>query len=299
MTDARVRPMPRAELEAWGAARAQSGVSLPEPFHEDRHEAVTVEIDGVDVGGALLALSSEGGAERCVVLVLQTTVPYDASERWTAIASALGEYAASRGATTLAAAVAPALAGAFGRAGFQATMISASLGFGPDGWSGLVEDGRVSVREMDLAERRVFVDQVRAQMHAGMARAGVVDPASSRLGALEERFAALLHDPLPEQERTLAAIVDGRFAGGLWATVVPTESGTVGHVHSLHLDEEHRGQGLSTSFLAALRTRADEMGVEEIHVRLYGYDQWARHFFLTEDATLEDVHLRKNLEPSV
>lgn len=129
MTTARVRPLPEHDLVEWRAARAAAGVPLPEPSADGVHEALTVEVDGVDVGGALLAYAPEPGGVRCAVRVLQTTLPHASIGAWVAVASTLAEHARDRGAVTLTSAVAPTLTDAFGQAGFQATVITASEPF--------------------------------------------------------------------------------------------------------------------------------------------------------------------------
>ncbi|WP_345518596.1 GNAT family N-acetyltransferase [Nocardioides conyzicola] len=287
--------MPEAELAAWGVARSADGVPLPEPYGDDEHEAVTVEVDGVDVGGAVLAYAEDAGGVRCLVRVLQTTVPRDATEVWTAIATAFEQHARGRGATTLATAVAPELTSAFGRAGFQATMISAGGTLDPDTAPELQVDRTVAVREMAVEERPHFVDDAREVLVTGMAGAGMVDPASNRLEELEARLARLTDDPLPEGELLLTATVGGEPVGSAWATLVPNGDALDYYGHTMFLYPEHRGRGLSKSFLGALVRHAEGLGVADVHVRVYGRDQWARESFIRETTTIDDVHLRKDL----
>lgn len=294
MIDVLVRPMPTTQLEQWRAARTAAGTPLPAP-RGDEQEAVTVTVDGVEVGGALLGHSIEPSGRRCAVLLLQTTVPHDATDVWTALAGSLEGYARGRGATTLTTAVTPVLAQAFGRAGFQATMLGADRPFGPTGWAELDDDGRVTVRPMDLDERRRFVGQLRELMVSGMARAGVAEPGSPSLEALESQLARLVEDPVAEDQLVLAAQIDGRLGGGLWASIVPIDGGREIHAHALQIDPEHRGRGLGRSFLSALNTYVAPLGARGVRLRVYGFDQRARQLFGVADSTVEEVHLRKEL----
>ncbi|SFC51406.1 hypothetical protein SAMN04487968_107128 [Nocardioides terrae] len=295
MTEARVRQMPGTELDEWRADRDAAGTPLPEPYRDEQHEAVVVAVGGVDVGGALLAYGREGAGLRCAVRVLQTTLPHDAAGAWTSVASVLATHARDRGATELATAVAPALATAFGRAGFQATMFGTARTLDPDVGPDLQQDRRVSVRPMDADERRRFVGEARALLHSGMARAGVADPASSRLEELETRLVRLGDDPAPDGELLLTAVLDDRPIGGMWATLVTGEEGTDLHGHTLHLFPEFRGQRLSRSFLGAVARHLTEKQVRLVRARVYGYDRWARSIMIPDASRVTEVHLRKDL----
>jgi GNAT superfamily N-acetyltransferase len=287
--------MPETELADWGAARAGDGVPLPEPYADDEHHAVIVEVDGVDVGGAILAFAQEGDGIRCLIRVLQTTVPRDATDVWTAIATAFEEHGRARGATILGTAVAPELSAAFGRAGYRATMISGAAPLDRHSAPDLQVDHTVAVRPMDGAERRRFVDEGREVLLAGMVRAGVVEPASNRLDELEARLARLADDPPPEGELLLTAVVDGRPVGSAWATLAPRDDGLDYFGHTMFLYPEARGRGLSKSFLGALIRHAEDLGVTDIQARVYGHDQWARQNFIRDPSAVSDVHLRKDL----
>jgi GNAT superfamily N-acetyltransferase len=298
VTAVRLRPMTAVELDDWRAARGADGVPLPDPGPDSVHEAVTIEVDGVTVGGALLALIADGARVRCSLLVLQTTIPRDATEVWTAVASALEADARARGASMLTAAVAPQLASAFGRAGFSATMLSGSGAHDPDARPDLQEDRRVSVRPMTAEERSRFVVDAREVMLTGMARAGVIEPDSGQAGALDDRLDALSADPAPAQELLLTATLDGRPVGSAWATLVPRGDATDYYGHTMFLHPEHRGRGLSKSFLGALVRSATDLGVADIYFRVYAHDRWARHEFMRpEDQAdaVDEVHVRKDL----
>jgi GNAT superfamily N-acetyltransferase len=292
---ARLLPMPDAELAAWADARAADGVPLPEPYGDDEHEAVTVEVDGVVVGGALLAYGQEKQGLRCSVRVLQTTLPRDAVEHWTDVARAFEEHGRTRGVTTLSTAVAPELTAAFGRAGYQATMISASGSLDRDTAPDLQVDHTVAVRPMDTAERMRFVQEAREILVAGMTQAGVVNPAANGLDELDARLRRLIEDPPPSEELLLTATVNGEPVGSAWATLVRRGDALDYHGNSMFLYPEHRGRGLSKSFLGALVRQAEELGVADVHVNVLGRDQWARQNFLRDPGGVNDVQVRKDL----
>jgi GNAT superfamily N-acetyltransferase len=282
--------MPAADLAGWRAARAEAGVPLPEP-EAGRHEALSLDVDGVTVGGALL----EHVEATCFVRVLQTTLPRDATGPWAAVVAAIEAHARTRGAVTLATAVPPELASVYGAAGFRATMTTVGKRLDPTGDLELQEDRRVAVRPMTGAERRRFVGEAREFLLAGMERAGVVDRESSRLAELEERLARLADAEPPAQELLMTGLVDGEPVGRAWATLVERDGGLDFFGNTLDLFPEHRGQGLTKSFLGALRRYVDELGVRDVHLRVYGHDAGARQTFLDEGAGIADVHLRKDL----
>ena len=294
MSTARVDPMPAAELAAWRASRVASGTALPDPSDDAHLEAVTLTVDDVTVGGVLLEHVDDAGRRRCAVRVLHTTLPRDADGPWTAAISALEAFARARGATTLSTAVAPELARVFGAAGFQATMTTVGKRLDPDSAPELQEDRRVAVRPMDAAEREQFVTDVREQLRAGMARAGVVDRESSRLGEMEARLTRLADDPPPD-ELLMTGTVDGVAVGRAWATLVEREGALDFYGNTIDLLPEHRGKRLTPSFLGALRRHVHELGVRDVHLRVYSHDADARRTFLDEGAGVEDVHLRKDL----
>lgn len=297
MSTARLVPMPDTELAAWRAARAEAGVPLPEPG-PGRLRAAGVEVDGVVVGGALLE-DVEEGDRTCFVRVLQTTLPRDATGAWAAVVAALEADARAHGAATLATAVPPELAGVYGAAGFRATLTTVGKRLDPTGELELQEDRRVAVRPMTGPERRRFVGEAREFLLAGMERAGVVDRESSRLAELEERLARLGGDDPPAQELLMTGLVDGRPVGRAWATLMERDGALDFFGNTLDLFPEHRGQGLTRSFLGALRRHVHELGVREVHLRVYGHATDVRQTFLDEGAGIADVHLRKDLRADV
>ena len=295
MITARLVPMPEPELAQWREARAGGGAPVPEPDDHGRQEALIVQVDQVDVGGTVLQLLEEADGVRCMVRVLETTLPHDATGPWTAVVAALETRARSLGATALAAAVAPDLAAVFGQAGFQATMATMGKRLDPAGASELQDDRRVSIRPMTVAERQGFAADVREQLRAGMGRAGVIDRAASGLGEMEDKIAGLTADPPPETELLMTGLVDGVPVGRAWATLVPSDDGLDFFGNTIDLFPEHRGQGLTKSFMGALRRHVHELGVRDVHLRVYGHDQGARRTFLDNGAGVADVHLRKDL----
>lgn len=295
MSTARVDPMPGTELDAWRASGSAAGAPLPEAPEGAHREAVSLTVDGVRVGGALLDHTDDAGRRLCAVRVLQTTLPRDATGPWAAVIAALESHVLARGVTTLTTAVAPELAGVFGDAGFRATMTTVAKRLDPGSATELQEDRRVSVRPMDADERTRFVADVGGQLRAGMARAGVVDVASSRLDELEARLARLGDDPPPEDELLITGTVDGVAVGRAWATLVERDGALDFYGNTLDLFPEHRGQRLTPSFLGALRRHVDAIGVRDVHLRVYGHDAGARRTFLEQGAGVADVHLRKDL----
>ncbi len=258
-------------------------------------EAVTLTVDDVAVGGALLEHGEDAGRRRCAVRVLQTTLPRDADAAWSAAITALEAFARARGVATLTTAVAPELARVFGAAGFHATMTTVGKRLDPDSAPELQEDRRVAVRPMDAGERERFVADVGEQLRAGMARAGVVDPETSQLGELDARLARLSDDPPPAEELLMCGLVDGVVVGRAWATLVEKDGALDFHGNTIDLLPEHRGQRLTPSFLGALRRHVQEIGVRDVHLRVYGHDVGARQTFLDAGAGIADVHLRKDL----
>ncbi|WP_193613018.1 GNAT family N-acetyltransferase [Nocardioides lijunqiniae] len=295
MSRARVLPMPGPELAAWREARAADGVPLPQPARDGAQSAVTVEVDGVAVGGALLELTPDVGGTRCSLRVLQTTLPRDADEHWAAAVAALEARARTLGAAVLVAGVAPELARVFTAAGFQATMTGIGKRLDPASAPELQEDRRVAVRPMTRTEREQYVVDVRGLLTAGMERAGVLSPGAGRIEELEERLARLALDPSPEDEMLMTAEVDGTPVGRAWGTFVERDGALDFLGHSIDLFPEHRGQGLTKSFLGALRRHVHEVGVRDVHLRVYGHAESARQTFLAAGAGVADVHLRKEL----
>lgn len=287
--------MPDAELAQWRAARASGDVPIPEPDDHGRLEAVTVQVDQIDVGGAVLQHVEGTDGVRCLVRVLQTTLPHDAAGAWAAVVAALETHARQHGATTLAAAVAPDLVSVFGRAGFQATMTTIGKRLDPTDAAELQEDRRVEVRPMTDAERQRFAVEVREQLYAGMGRAGVVDRAGARLDEMENRITELAADPPPDTELLMTGLVNDVPVGRAWATLVVKDGDLDFFGNTIDLFPENRGQGLTKSFLGALRRHVHALGVRDVHLRVYGHDQGARRTFLDNGAGVAEVHLRKDL----
>lgn len=295
MSTARVEQMPDGELAAWRAARASDGSPLPEPAPGATVEAVTLTVDAVQVGGALLDHTEDAGRARCAIRDLQTTLPHDAREQWHAAIVALEAYARGRGAAVLTTAVAPGLASVFGAAGFRATMTTHAKRLDPSSAAELQDDRRVAVRAMTRDERARFAEDVVDQLRDGMGGAGVVDRDTSQLGGLEARLSRLVDDP-PAEELLVMATVDTVPVGRAWATLVEQDGALDFVGNTIDLFPEHRGQRLTPSFLGALRRHVQGLGVRDVSLRVYGHDTGARRTFLDNGAGIRDVHLRKDLE---
>ena len=139
----------------------------------------------------------------------------------------------------------------------------------------------MSVRPMELAERQQFAGEVMTFLRSGMERAGVLAGAGAALDELEERVARLADDPPPEGELLVMGLVDGEPVGRAWATLVTDDDGSVDfRGNTIDLFPQFRGQGLTRSFLGALVATCDEIGVRDIHLRVYAHDAGARRTFV-------------------
>jgi GNAT superfamily N-acetyltransferase len=227
---------------------------------------------------------------------LHTTIAHDGRASWVPALAALEEHARRRGAQTLVTAVAPSLAGAFGEAGFQATMTTVSKRLDPGSAPELQEDLRVSVRPMAQPEREVFASEAMTFLRAGMERAGVLAGRGADLAELEERVARLADEPPPADELLMMGLVDGEPVGRAWATLVAGEDGALDfHGNTIDLFPQFRGQGLTRSFLGALRRHVRDIGVRDVLLRVYAHDERPRRTFVDNGAGIDDVHLRKDL----
>jgi GNAT superfamily N-acetyltransferase len=293
---AQLRTMAAGALEEWRAARSASGSPLPDLEDGSDLEALTVVVDEVEVGGAVVQYDSQGGRARASLRVLQTTLPAGAGPEWTAVIAALEQRARERGAVTLVTAVAPELAGAFRSAGFQATMTTVAKRLDPASTTELQDDQRVVLRPMTPEERQRFAGEAVGLLRSGMERAGVLSGGGDDLGELGERIARLGHEELPAGELLLMGVLDGVPVGRLWVTLVTDDDGSTDVVgNSVDLFPQFRGQGLTRSLLGALRRHMAEIGVREVRGRLYAHDARARKTVVGEGTGIEDVHLRKDL----
>ena len=297
MVTARVAPMTAARLEEWRTASAGTASPLPEPAEGDGYDPVVLVLDDVEVGGAVLTYDEQGGSRRALVRRLHTTLPHDAYPSWSALLAALEEHVRGHGVRTLVTAVPAGLTGAFRRAGFQATMTTASKRLDPESAPELQEDRRVAVRPMELAERQAFAGEVMTFLRAGMERAGVLAGSGADLDDLAARVARLAEDPAPQGELLMTGLVDGEPVGRAWATLVTDDEGAVDFQgNTIDLFPQFRGQGLTRSFLGALRRHVREIGVRDVVLRVYAHDTGARRTFLDNGAGIDDVHLRKDLD---
>ncbi len=296
MVTARVLPMPDERLEQWRAVSTTTAVPLPEPVDGDGYEAVVLVLDGVEVGGALLTYDEQGGRRRALVRRLHTTLPRAARSDWGAVLAAVEERVRRRGVQVLVTSVPPDLAGAFREAGYQATMTTVSKRLDPGSAPELQEDRRVSVRAMTPVERREFASEAMGFLREGMERAGVLAGAGADLSELADRVARLAEEPSPEGELLMMGLVDGEPVGRAWATLVTDDEGAVDfHGNTIDLFPRYRGQGLTRSFLGALRRHVHELGVRDVLLRVYAHDAGARRTFVDTGAGVDDVHLRKDL----
>jgi GNAT superfamily N-acetyltransferase len=290
--------MSASALDTWRAARAEApGPDLPEP--EDGQEVLSVLVDDVVVGGVVITHNEQAGRSRGVLRTIETTLPEDAYAEWGAVLAAIEGHVRARGAQTVVTAVAPGLAGAFRRAGYRATMTMVSKRLDPDSAPEHQHDQRVSARPMEPDERRRFAAEVMTFLRAGMERAGVLSGTGANLDELEERVRHLADADPPAGELLMMGLVDGVPIGRAWATLVTAEDGATDfYGNTIDLFPEFRGQGLTRSFLGALRRHVKELGVRDVHLRVYAHDTEARRTFIESGAGVDDVHLRKDLDPA-
>jgi GNAT superfamily N-acetyltransferase len=131
-----------------------------------------------------------------------------------------------------------------------------------------------------------------------MERAGVLSGTGANLDELEERVRHLADADPPAGELLMMGLVDGVPIGRAWATLVTAEDGATDfYGNTIDLFPEFRGQGLTRSFLGALRRHVKELGVRDVHLRVYAHDTEARRTFVESGAGVDDVHLRKDLDP--
>jgi GNAT superfamily N-acetyltransferase len=287
--------MPEAALAQWRAARAESGAPLPEESDGVVLEPLLVTVGGVEVGGAVVAYDDQGGRSRAVLRTLQTTLAVDAPE-WAAVLAVVEARVRERGVRLLTTAVPPDLVAPFQAAGFKATMTSVSKRLDPESAPELQEDRRVAVRPMDPDERLRFAGEVAGFLRSGMERSGVLAGDHASVDEIDERVAAVAGEEPPAGELLMMGLVDGVPVGRAWATLVTAEDGSVDFLgNTIDLFPEFRGQGLTRSFLGALRRHVKELGVRDVHLRVYAHDTKARRTFIESGAGVDDVHLRKDL----
>ncbi|WP_299058352.1 hypothetical protein [uncultured Nocardioides sp.] len=295
MVDVRLVPLSAADLAAWRDQSEAAGSPLPVPEPGDGYDAREVVVDDVAVGGVVLTTAPDGLLVRCSIRELQTTLSPDDGPRWAAVVAALEACARELGADTMVTSIAPDLVPPFRDAGFGATMTTHGKELEPDSPLELQEDQRVAVRPMTPAERTAFVTEAQVFLRSGMDRAGVAG-ADATLAGLDGRLAALAEDPPPTDELLMVGTVDGTPVGRAWATLRRADDGTLDFLgNTLDLFPEHRGQGLTKSFLGALRRHVHEIGVRAVTLNVYGHDAGARRTFLDNGAGIGRVLLRKDL----
>jgi GNAT superfamily N-acetyltransferase len=293
---AQVLPMPEERLKQWRDASIATSAPLPEQVDGDGYDPVILLLDDVEVGGAVLTYDEQGGRRRAAVRRLHTTLPRDSRAAWGPVLAAVELHVRKRGVQTLVTAVPPDLAGAFRDAGYQATMTTVSKRLDPGAAPELQDDRRVSVRPMEPVERQAFASEVMTFLRAGMERAGVLAGSGADLTELAARVARLAEEPPPADELLMMGLVDGEPVGRAWATLVTDEAGAVDfHGNTIDLFPRFRGQGLTRSFLGALRRHVHEIGVRDVLLRVYAHDAGARRTFVDNGAGINDIHLRKDL----
>jgi GNAT superfamily N-acetyltransferase len=273
----------------WRAAREASGSLLPEADGAERLDALEIVVDGVAVGGLVLTFAGT----RATIRLVETTLPADAGEAWAAVLGAVDEHAGAGGATTITTAVPPAALAPFRDAGYLATMTGVAVDLADSGRV-LPDDGRVAVRPMTAAERAVFAREAAGFMREGMERAGVLPTAGAPMDELDRRLAGLVEDP-PPAELLLTATLRGEPIGRFWATLEQRDGRVDLAGHTIDLFPEHRGQGLTRPFMAAIETYARDHGLREVTGRVYGHDVRARTTLVEMGLGVDDVHLRKDL----
>jgi GNAT superfamily N-acetyltransferase len=120
------------------------------------------------------------------------------------------------------------------------------------------------------------------------------------MARMDAQLSRVLDDPPPADELLMTGTLGegGEPVGRAWATLVRPD-GPEGPVdflgNTLDLFEPFRGQGLTKSFLGALVRHVRELGVRDVHLRVYAHDAGARRTFLEHGAGIDDVHLRRDL----
>lgn len=286
-------PMSPAALAAWREERRGTADAVPDQAPGEEHESLEVVVDDRRVGRVLLVRGEEGGVRGCSVRALETDLPPYAMEVWAEVLTAIAERARDAGDEALTTAVSPRLAPVFEAAGYRATVTHHAKRL--DARARFQEDRRVDVRPMDVLERLRFSEAVRAIVDDGKHRVDLWGTAMSR-ARLEERIGRLADVPAPDGELLMTALVDGRPVGRAWASLVVQDDALDFFGHVIELDPEHRGQGLTRSFLGALSRHLHDLGVRDVHLPVYGEDERVRRSFNAAGVVVNDVHLRKDLD---
>ena len=298
MARVRLDPMTPAALDAWRRERAVSG-PLPEESSAERQEALSILLDGKQVGRVLLAAAGSGGHPGWSVRAIDTSLHSDDTDEWAQVLTAIADHALAHGAAVVDTTVPRRLVPVFQAAGYRTTgtvhakrLLLQAAHF--------QDDRRVAVRPMDAAERARFAAEVRELLRAGVLRDGPASlpgggvPLADRIDRLDKSETS--DGSGPDGELLLTATVDGTAVGRVWATMVPDEDGSldvVGHV--LELFPEHRGRRLTPSLLGALARHVRSLGVRDVHLQVHGPDDRARATLERAGLDVADVHLRRDL----
>jgi len=283
MPESRLVPLPDVAVAQWAASRPEG---LPEAGAGERLEHLEIHLDRVAVGGVVLGHSGEGQGKQLTIRLLDTTLADDDLTHWQSVVEAIERRAGGVGATSVATAVQPGLAGTLHAAGFATTMTGVGITLGERRIT--PQPDRVTLRPMDDDQRSRFVAETREQLRAGMVNAGVEGDVEERLTGLAKSQAG---------ELVLAAVADDATVGSVWVTLHDRTGSRDADVNTIAIHPDHRGRGLTRDLLSALETHLRELDVRRVRARLYAHDDRALDSFRALGMTVDVVHLRQDVQP--
>jgi ribosomal protein S18 acetylase RimI-like enzyme len=117
---------------------------------------------------------------------------------------------------------------------------------------------------------------------------------------VEADIAEQLSDGLRTPDTYLYAVEDdtGNAVGYLWWAKRPDQVGKpMAFVYDLWIHEDARGRGLGRAAMVALEDEVRRVGLDRIHLNVFGYNTPARRLYESLGYTEFSVHMGKSLPP--
>lgn len=150
---------------------------------------------------------------------------------------------------------------------------------------------------MNASEYKIFYEQSVREYAEDNVRAGYWTEAEALESSAKE-FERLLPQGLESDGHHLFVLEeDGKAIGFIWLRVRQTGGENTGFIFQVRIDEEFRGKGHGKRMMLLLEEKAREMGISKIGLHVFGFNEVAKHLYLSLGYEISSVNMTKKIIP--
>ena len=152
------------------------------------------------------------------------------------------------------------------------------------------------LRPLREDEYEVYLDVLRVAYVRDLVESGFMERADAE-SKVEADIERQLSDGVRTEDAYLYAVEDdGEAVGYVWMSKQGDQVGKpIAFVFDLWISEDARGRGLGRAAMVALEEKAHELGLDTIHLNVFGYNTAARRLYQSLGYEELSVQMAKSL----